>query len=464
MGVPWSFFVFEKIEPMSLSIAILAAGQGTRMKSQLPKVLHPLAGRPVVKYVLDVATQLEPTSLALVIGYGAQRLRQALGDEILYVEQSEQLGTGHAVLQARELLAGQAETVLVLYGDTPFITRQTLEAMVTYHIENKAAITLLTFRPDDPTGYGRILRDESGRVFGIVEDKEATSEQREIREANSGILCFRDSWLWSHLEGLQPKHGEYCLTDLVELAVAEGESVATKVADATEVMGLDDRVKLARAEALMRQCINEGWMLAGVTLLDPALTYIEASVEIGQDTVIYPNTHLRGATTIGRNCCIGPNAIICDSTIGNGCVIEASVVEGATLEDNVDVGPFAHLRKGAHLAKGVHVGNFGEIKNSYLGPGTKMGHFSYLGDATLGANVNVGAGTITCNYDGERKHPTIIEDDVFIGSDTMLVAPVKLGKGAKTGAGAVVTRDVPPGQVVYGVPAKAKEADKVDRE
>jgi len=439
---------------MSLSIVILAAGQHNRMKSQLPKVLHPLAGRPMVKYVLDVATQLEPTSLALVVDYGAQQLRQALGDEILYVEQ---LGTGHAVLQARGLLAGQAETVLVLYGDTPLITHRTLEAMLAHHTENKAAITLLTFRPGDPTGYGRILRDKTGRVTGIIEQKEATLEQREIKEVNSGILCFRDAWLWPHLERLQPKHGEYYLTDLVELAVAEGEPVAAKAADATEVMGLDDRVKLARAEALMRQRINEGWMLAGVTLLDPASTYIEASVEVGQDTVIYPNTHLQGVTAIGRNCRIGPNTIIRDSTVGSGCVIEASVVEGATVEDDVDVGPFARLRKGTHLAKGVHVGNFGEIKNSYLGPGTKMGHFSYLGDATLGAKVNVGAGTITCNYDGERKHPTVIEDDVFIGSDTMLVAPVKVGKGAKTGAGAVVTRDVPPGQVVYGVPAKAKK-------
>jgi bifunctional UDP-N-acetylglucosamine pyrophosphorylase/glucosamine-1-phosphate N-acetyltransferase len=442
---------------MSLSIVILAAGQGTRMKSQLPKVLHPLAGRPMVKYVLDVATQLEPTSLALVVGYGAQQLRQALGDRILYVEQLEQLGTGHAVLQARELLAGRAKTVLVLYGDTPFITRQTLEAMLAHHTENKAAITLLTFRPDDPTGYARILRDETGRVVGIVEHKEATPEQREITEVNSGILCFRDAWLWPHLEGLQPKHGEYYLTDLVELAVAEEEPVAAKVADATEAMGLDDRVKLARAEALMRQRINEGWMLAGVTLLDPTSTYIDASVKIGQDTVIYPNTHLRDTTVIGHDCRIGPNTIICDSTVGNGCVIEASVVEEATVEDDVDVGPFAHLRKGTHLARGVHIGNFGEVKNSYLGSGTKMGHFSYLGDATLGANVNVGAGTITCNYDGERKHPTVVEDDVFIGSDTMLVAPVKVGKGAKTGAGAVVTRDVPPGQVVYGVPARSKQ-------
>lgn len=450
---------------MNLSIIILAAGQGTRMKSQLPKVLHPLAGRPIVKYVLDVATQLEPLSLALVVGYGAQHLRQVLGDEILYVEQSEQLGTGHAVLQARESSAGQAETVLVLYGDTPFITCHTLKAMLAHHIENKAAVSLLTFRPDDPTGYGRILRGESERVTGIVEHKEASPKQREITEVNSGILCFRDAWLWSHLEGLQPKHGEYYLTDLVESAVAEGEPVAAQAADATEVMGLDDRVKLAKAEVLMRQRINEGWMLAGVTLLDPASTYIEASVKIGQDTVIYPNTHLRGATAIGRDCRIGPNAIIRDSTVGNGCVIEASVVEEALVEDDVDVGPFAHLRKGAHLARGVHVGNFGEIKNSYLGPGTKVGHFSYLGDATLAANVNVGAGTITCNYDGERKHPTVIEDDAFIGSDTMLVAPVKVGKGAKTGAGAVVTRDVPPGQVVYGVPAKAKkEAGKADKE
>ncbi len=443
---------------MDLSVIILAAGQGTRMKSQLPKVLHPLAGRPMVQYVLDVATQLAPTILALVVGYGAQQLRQTLGDGILYVEQLEQLGTGHAVLQARELVAGQAETVLVLYGDTPLITRPTLEAMIAYHTEHQATITLLTFQPDDPTGYGRILRDGAGRVVAIVEQKEATPEQRRIREVNSGLFCFRDAWLWSHLDKLQTKHGEYYLTDLVRLAVAEGEPVVAQAAEATEVMGLDNRVKLARAEALMRQRINEGWMLAGVTLLDPASTYIEASVEIGQDTVIYPNTHLRGATAIGRHCHLGPNTIIWDSIIGNRCLIEASVVEGATLEDDVHVGPFTHLRQGTYLAKGVYVGNFGEVKNSYLGPGTKMGHFSYLGDATLGANVNVGAGTITCNYDGQRKHPTLIEDEAFIGSDTMLVAPVKVGKGAKTGAGAVVTRDVPPGQVVYGVPAKAQEA------
>lgn len=442
---------------MDLSIIILAAGQGTRMKSQLPKVLHPLAGRPMVQYALDVATQLAPKNLALVVGYGAQHLRQALGDGILYVEQSEQLGTGHAVLQARELLAGQAETVLVLYGDTPLITRQTLEAMLACHTRIQATITLLTFQADDPTGYGRILRDETGRVVAIVEQKEATPEQRAIREVNSGLLCFRDAWLWPHLEKLQPQHGEYYLTGLVELAVAEGEPVAAQAADATEVMGLDDRVKLARAEALIRQRINESWMLAGVTLLDPASTYIDASVKIGQDTVIYPNTYLQGTTSIGRDCRLGPNTIIRDSTIGHGCVIEASVVEGATVEDDVDVGPFAHLRQGTHLARGVYVGNFGEIKNSYLGPGTKMGHFSYLGDATLGANVNVGAGTITCNYDGQRKHPTVIEDDVFIGSDTMLVAPVKVGKGAKTGAGAVVTRDVPPEQMVYGVPARPKQ-------
>jgi bifunctional UDP-N-acetylglucosamine pyrophosphorylase/glucosamine-1-phosphate N-acetyltransferase len=445
---------------MNLSIVILAAGQGTRMKSQFPKVLHPLAGCPMVKYVLDVATQLEPTSLALVVGYGVQQVRQVLGDKILYVEQLQQLGTGHAVLQARELLAGQAKTVLVLYGDTPFITRQTLKAMLVHHTEGKAAITLLTFQPDDPTGYGRILRDETGRVVGIVEHKEATPEQREIREVNSGILCFRDAWLWSHLEGLQPKHGEYYLTDLVELAMAEGEPIATQMADAAEVMGLDDRVKLARAEALMRQRINESWMLAGVTLLDPASTYIEVSVEIGQDTVIYPNTHLRGTTVVGRDCRIGPTTIIRDSTIGNGCIIEASVLEGATVEDDVEIGPFARLRKGAHLAKNVRIGNFGEIKNSYLGTGTKMGHFSYLGDATVGAKVNVGAGTVVCNYDGERKHHTVIEDDVFLGSDTMLVAPVKVGKGAKTGAGAVVTRDVPPGQVVYGVPARSKQENE----
>jgi bifunctional UDP-N-acetylglucosamine pyrophosphorylase/glucosamine-1-phosphate N-acetyltransferase len=441
-----------------VSIVILAAGQGTRMKSDLPKVLHPLAGKPLVQYVVEMATQLTSEKPLLVVGHGADQVRQVVGDRVIYVEQREQLGTGHAVLQARPLLEGRSETVAVCYADMPFLSADTLRRLLELHTETKGPITMLTVEADDSMGFGRILRDEAGQVIGIVEEAVASAAQKEIRELNCGVYCFDGDWLWPHLAQLplSPK-GEYYLTDLVAMAVAEGRRVeALRISDVTEVLGINDRTHLAQAEAVMRQRINNKWMLEGVTLLDPTLVFIDATVEIGQDTVVYPNTYLQGATVIGRRCRLGPNTIVRDSVIGDGCVIEASVVEGAVLEEGVDVGPFSHLRPGAHLAKGVHVGNFGEVKNSYLGPGTKMGHFSYLGDATVGKDVNIGAGTITCNYDGQRKHPTIIEDGAFIGSDTMLVAPVRVGAGAKIGAGSVVTHDIPPGSIAYGVPARVK--------
>jgi bifunctional UDP-N-acetylglucosamine pyrophosphorylase/glucosamine-1-phosphate N-acetyltransferase len=333
-----------------------------------------------------------------------------------------------------------------------------LRQLIELQADGKGPITMLTVVADDPMGFGRILRDEAGQVVGIVEEAVATEAQKAIRELNCGVYCFDGDWLWPRLTQLplSPK-GEYYLTDIVAMAVAEGQVVqALKISDVTEVLGINDRSHLAQAEAAMRQRINQKWMLEGVTLLAPVLTFIDATVEIGQDTEIYPNTYLQGTTAIGRHCRLGPNTIVRDSTIGDGCTIEASVIEGAVLEEGADVGPFSHLRKGAHLAQGVHVGNFGEVKNSYLGPGTKMGHFSYVGDATVGREVNIAAGTITCNYDGQRKHPTIIEDGAFIGSDTMLVAPVRVGAGAKIGAGSVVTHDVPPGSVAYGVPARVR--------
>lgn len=444
---------------MDLAIVILAAGQGTRMKSDLPKVLHPVAGRPMVRYVLEAARALEPSHLVVVVGYGADLVRQAVGDGVVFVTQAEPLGTGHAVRQAQEYLAGRAGTVLVLYGDTPLIRPETLQRMVNCHRTEGAALTLLTFQPDDATGYGRIVRHPTtSQVVAVVEEREATAEQRDIREVNSGILCLQDRWLWPNLDRLRERPGgEFYLTDLVALAGEQGAKIlGLPVSDPLEAIGLDNRLKLAQAEAEMRRRINIRWMLSGVTLVHPETTYIEADVEIGADTVIWPSTLLQGRTQIGRGCTIGPGSVIRDSIIGDGCKVELSVVEQAIMEERSEIGPFGHLRKGAHLGPGVHMGNFGEVKNSYLGPGVKMGHFSYLGDATVGAGANIGAGTITCNYDGQRKHRTVIGEGAFIGSDTMLVAPVEVGAGAKTGAGSVVTHDVPPGSVVYGVPARIR--------
>ena len=442
---------------MKIASVILAAGQGTRMRSALPKVLHPLLGRPMIHYALDAAVHVAGSRPVVVVGYGAEAIRQALGDAALFAVQEPQLGTGHAVLQAGPLLRGAADLVLVTYADMPLLTEATLTGLVEAQKSNSGPITMLSGFSDAPRGFGRVVRDAQGQVQAVVEEAQATPEQLAIRELNVGVYCFAAEWLWAALKRipLSPK-GEYYLTDLVGLAVADGLAVQALAAqDAGETIGINTRLHLAEAEALLRQRINAGWMLAGVSLVDPARTYIEPGVKIGQDTVIWPDTYLQGATTVGEGCAIGPNSIVRSTQIGNDCTILASVLEGAVVENGVEIGPFGHLRKGAHLADGVHMGNFGEVKNSYLGPGVKMGHFSYLGDATLGPDVNVGAGTITCNFDGQKKHPTEIGADVFLGSDTMLVAPVKLGEGSRTGAGSVVTKNVPPHTLVVGVPARA---------
>ncbi|MGD8464491.1 MAG: bifunctional UDP-N-acetylglucosamine diphosphorylase/glucosamine-1-phosphate N-acetyltransferase GlmU [Anaerolineae bacterium] len=450
---------------MNLAVVVLVAGQGAALKSRVPKVLHPIAGRPMAYFVLDAVLSLEPVRTVIVVGHGADRVRAALGEDVAYAYQQKQRGTGYAVQQTSEMLAGQAQTVLILYGDTALIRPQTLRAMVEHHERKDATVTLLTFRPENPAGYGRIVRErQAGQVRAIVSDSEATPEQRTIGEVDSGILCVRDAWLWTNLNRLAPAADDKLhLSDLVTLAFEQNELVtALAVADPLEVMALTQRSKLARAEAEMRRRINEQWMLEGVTIIHPETTYIEAGVEIGTDTVIWPNTYLQGQTRIGSNCIIGPSSIVRDSQIGTDCRIELSVVEQAIMEDESNVGPFGHLRKGAHLGSGVHMGNFGEVKNSYLGSGAKMGHFSYLGDATVGAGANIGAGTVTCNYDGEHKHPTVIGEEAFIGSGSMLVAPVTIGRGAKVGAGSVVTHDVLPDSVAYGVPARNKSEPEAE--
>lgn len=441
---------------MKVLPVILAAGQGVRMRSRLPKVLHPLAGRPLIQHALRIVQQVADVPPIVVIGHQADQVRAALDESVRTALQEEQLGTGHAVMSAEALARGQSDLVLITYGDMPLLRPETLRALIEVQKNNRGPLSLLTVEMEDPHGFGRIIRDEEGRVTSIVEEAVATPEQRTIRELNTGVYCIRNEWLWDALRKIQrsPK-GEYYLTDLVEIAVSEGLEVqAICLKDSEEALGINTRVHLAEAEAVLRKRIARHWMEAGVTIMDPASTYIEADVTIGMDTVIYPNTYLRGKTSIGENCVLGPDTIIEDSQIGNHCTVLASVIESSLLEDDVRMGPFCHLRPKAHLAKGVKMGNFGEVKASYLGPGVHMGHFSYIGDAIIGAHTNIGAGTITCNFDGKNKHRTEIGEDAFIGSDTMLVAPVKIGARARTGAGSVVTHDVPDDETVVGVPAR----------
>ncbi len=441
---------------MKIASVILAAGQGTRLKSDLPKVLHRLAGQPLVHYALAAARAVTGEPPVLVVGHGAEAVRAALGDQVHYVTQAEQLGTGHAVQQVEATLKGQSDYVLVTYGDMPLLRGETLRALAETQMQSPGPLTLLTIVSPRLRDFGRVIRDPAGRVLGIVETAQATPEQARITEVNVGAYCFRADWLWATLPKLplSPK-GEYYLTDVVGIAVTEGGQVAAvELEDEAEVLGVNTRAQLADAEAALRRRVNEMWMDLGVTFVDPATAYVEPTVKLGRDTIILPNTCLQGLSVVGEDCVIGPNTVIRDSLIGDRSRVECSVLEGAFLADEVTMGPFAHLRPGARLERGVKMGNFGEVKNSTLGPGTHMGHFSYVGDATIGEHVNIGAGTITCNYDGVKKHRTVIGDHAFIGSDTMLVAPVTIGENSRTGAGAVVTKNVPPDSLAVGVPAR----------
>jgi bifunctional UDP-N-acetylglucosamine pyrophosphorylase/glucosamine-1-phosphate N-acetyltransferase len=441
---------------MKISTIIMAAGQGTRMLSDLPKVLHLVNKKPLILYSIQTARALGSEKPVVVIGKGAEEVKQVIGDSARFVLQHERLGTAHAVMMAETELAAETGLVLVIAGDMPLLTQKTLNQLIERQKNNPGPFTMLTVHSHNPRGFGRILRGMNGDIRAIVEEAQATDDELKIDELNVGAYCFNSEWLWKALKKIQlsPK-GEYYLTDLVAVAVGEGKKVESiQLEDEEEALGVNNRVHLSEAERIIRRRTNEMHMLVGVTMIDPNLVYIEEGVKIGKDTILYPNTRLSGATTIGESCEIGPNTLIDQSTIGNHCHLLASVIEGAIVQDNVGMGPFCHLRKGAHLGKGVHMGNFGEVKDSSLAAGVKMGHFSYIGNATIGENVNIGAGTITCNFDGEHKHPTEIGEGAFIGSDTMLVAPLKIGKGAKTGAGSVVTHDVADGEVVVGVPAR----------
>ena len=441
---------------MQVSAVILAAGLSKRMKSDVPKVLHPLLGRPMIEYLLDAVKEVCSHKPIVVVGNAAKMVQKAVGDRADFAVQKQLSGTADAVIAAREILESKGGLVLIINADLPLITSETIQQLVEIQKKNTGSVSILTFISDNSRGFGRISRSPSGDVASIIEERDATPQEMQINEFNVGVYCFTASWLWQNLQKIEKAaNGEYYLTDLIGMAVKQKLKVETLVLENfKEAIGINNRIHLAEAEKVLRERINHQWMLEGVSMPDPERVYIESQVVIGRDTVIMPDTYLRGNTKISENCEIGPGTIVDDCEIGNHCRILMTVMEGAVLEDEVSVGPFARLRKGAHLCRGVHMGNFGEIKNSTLAAGVKMGHFSYIGDAEIGENVNIGAGVITCNFDGVKKNKTEIGADAFIGSDTMLRAPVRIGKGAYTGAGSVVTHDVPDHAVVTGVPAR----------
>lgn len=441
---------------MQVSAVILAAGLSKRMKSARPKVLHTLLGSPMIEYSLDIVKEVCTQKPVIVIGHAAEEVKKIIGERADFALQKKLLGTADAVIAARSLMEGKSDLVLVVNADIPLITADSIRLLVEKQKSNPGPISLFTFYSSVSRGFGRIQRSPSGDLKAIIEERDASCEQLKIDEFNVGIYCFNSVWLWSNIDSINKSaNGEYYLTDLVGMAVEQKLAIkAVQLNDPDEAIGINNRIHLAEAEKILRKRINRKWMLEGVTIADPDRTYIEKDVEIGRDSIIYPETYLRGQTKIGSDCEIGPGTIVKDSIIGNHCKVVFAVMEDALLEDEVSMGPYAHLRKGAHLSRGVHMGNFGEIKNSILGPGVKMGHFSYIGDAEIGENVNIGAGVITCNFDGVKKNKTEIGANAFIGSDTMLRAPVKIGEGAYTGAGSVVTHDVPAHAVVTGVPAR----------
>jgi bifunctional UDP-N-acetylglucosamine pyrophosphorylase/glucosamine-1-phosphate N-acetyltransferase len=435
---------------LGLTVVVLAAGEGKRFRSALPKPLHPLAGKPLLWHVLAAAAPLKADRTIAVVGNGAEQVTAAVEGfdlgPVRFAVQASQRGTGDALAAALPLLEGDGDgDVLVLSGDTPLITPALLEELLDAHRSARAAATLLTCTLDDPTGYGRVLRDAGGAITGVVEQRDATSAQRGIREVSVGMYAFRRAAL-DGLAELRPDNdqGEYYLPDLVPQVLASGGLVATAAGPQDAVRGVNDRVELAAAGTVLRRRLLERLMLAGVTVTDPATTYLDADVEVGQDTVLAPLTFLEAGTRVGARCRLGPNVRLVGSTVGDDATISQTVALGSTIGARAAVGPFASLRPGSELGADSKVGTFVEVKQSTVGPGSKVPHLSYVGDADIGAGVNVGAGTVFVNYDGADKHRTTVGDGAFIGSDTMLVAPVTVGQGAQTAAGSTITKDVPP--------------------
>lgn len=425
---------------------ILAAGQGTRMKSKLYKVLHPVCGKPMVQHVVDQISSLQMKQMVAVVGHGAEKVQEQLGDHIQYVLQEEQLGTAHAVMQAEEVLANEEGVTLVVCGDTPLITSETMEKLIAEHESLGAKATILTAQPDDPTGYGRIIRNSEGTVERNVEHKDASEEERRVTEINTGTYCFDNKALFEALKKVSNDNvqGEYYLPDVIEILKKAGEVVAAyQTPDFNETLGVNDRVALSKAESFMKKRINERHMRNGVTLIDPEQTYISDDAEIGSDTVIYPGTVILGNTKIGEENTIGPQSEIKDSVVGNGNTIRQSVIHDSEVGNETAIGPFAHIRPKSVLENNVKIGNFVEIKKSVMSTGSKASHLSYIGDAEIGKDVNLGCGSITVNYDGKNKFLTKVEDGAFIGCNSNLVAPVTVGKNAYVAAGSTITNDVP---------------------
>ena len=444
----------------------MAAGLGTRMKSSRAKVLHELGGAPLIAYVVRAAQALEPRSIITILGHQAEEVERAVlaevGELASFVIQERQRGTGDAVESARRVLEDSDSLVLVLSGDVPMIRVETLQKLIEHHNDAGAACSILSVRLENPTGYGRIIRDNNGEFRKIVEQRDASEDERLVREINSGIYCFEAKALFEALRKVEPKNdqGEYYLTDVAEIILASGGTVSVfLINDPREVSGVNTRAELAEFENLVRRSAIRRLMIeSGVTFIDPSHAYISAEAQIGRDTIIHPNVTIEGKTVIGEGCVIRAGARITNSRLGDNVTVkDHSVIVDSQVEANCSVGPFAHLRMNAWLEEKATVGNFVEVKKSRLKRGAKAMHLTYLGDATIGERTNIGAGTVTCNYDGVNKHETIIEDDVKIGSDTMLVAPVRVGARSKTGAGSVITRDVPPDSLVAGVPAEVKK-------
>jgi len=437
----------------NLDVIILAAGLGTRMKSATIKVLHRAAGRPIIDYVLDLASEVCERPPVVIVGHQREAVQQSIGDRARFAVQDPPLGTGHAVLQASTVLEADSSfasrRVLILSGDVPLTRPETLRKLIDEHDASNNALTLLTMKLDQPAMYGRIIRDADGSVVRIVEAKDATDEQKQISEVNAGVYLFNAGGLFDRLRNLGTNNaqGEYYLTDLLAVLRESGERVGAVIADdPVEALGVNSRSDLAVVEAEIQRRVVEKLMAAGVTFRNPLTVVIDSTVSIGADSVVYPFVTLEGMTNIGEGCVIEPGVHLINVNVGDDVHLKTgTVAEDATIEDEASVGPYAHLRPGSQLGRKVKVGNFVETKKAVFGEGAKASHLSYIGDAEIGAGVNIGAGTITCNYDGVNKHKTVLEDGVFIGSDTQLVAPVRVGKGAYVGAGSTITKDVPAG-------------------